>query len=58
MLSEMRDVFEKKLREIECDVVKEHQMLVDLSHVTDVRDDLHIELLCHSDHGEILADTS
>ena len=58
MLPKMWNMFEKKLGKIERDVVKEHHMLVDLPHVAYVRDDSNIELLCHCDHREILADTS
>ena len=39
-------------------MIEQHQMLVNLSHITDVRHDADGKLCCHDGDGEILADAS
>jgi hypothetical protein len=40
MIAEVRDVFEEDGGQVESDVVEEHEVLVELAHVADVRDDV------------------
>jgi hypothetical protein len=51
MFAQVRDVFQEDGGQIECDVVEEHEVLVELAHVADVWDDGDTELFAHDAHG-------
>ena len=50
-------MFEEDGGQVEADVVEEHEVLVELAHVADVRDDGDTELFAHQAHGEEFADS-
>src|SRR5579863_5205160 len=54
----MRDVFQKHYLMAERDVIEEYEMLVQLAHVANVRNDRQAKLLGHQTDGEKLAHTS
>src|ERR1700749_1994714 len=56
VLTKVRNVLEECHFVIERYVVEQHQMLMHLSHVTDVRNNGPIEDLCHEAHSEKFAD--
>jgi hypothetical protein len=51
----MRDVFEKYDLVAEGNVIEEHEMLVQLAHVANVRNHRQTKLLCHQADGEKFA---
>ena len=55
VLSQVRDMFEKVDLVVESNVVEEHQVLMDLPHIADVRYDREAELLRQQTDGEKFA---
>jgi hypothetical protein len=47
----MGDVLKKVHFVVECHTVKEHQVLMNLAHVANMRNDRQLELLCHQTDG-------
>jgi hypothetical protein len=58
MFTQMGDVFEEDFFQAECDMVDQHQMLVYLPHVTDMRHDFQPELSCQQTHGQEFTDAA
>ena len=50
-------MFEEDGGQVEADVVEEHEVLVELAHVADVRDDGNAEFFAHDAHGQEFADS-
>jgi hypothetical protein len=57
MILQMRDMLKKVLCMVERYVVEEHQMLMNLAHVADVRHHRQLEFLRHQADGQKLAHT-
>src|SRR5580692_9929790 len=57
MFFQMRDMFQKHHLVVERNVIEEYEMLVQLAHVANVRNDRQAKLLGHQTDGEKLAHT-
>ena len=55
MFPEMRNVLEEDYLVIECDVIEQNKMLMQLPHVPNVRNDRQAILVCHQADGDELA---
>ena len=53
----MWDVFEEMHFMVERNMIKEHQMLMNLAHVSDMRHDRQLELSCHQTNGQKFTNT-
>ena len=51
MIAQMGNMFQKEGRQVETNVVEKDEMLMELAHVADVRNDWNAELLTHDAHG-------
>lgn len=54
----MGDVFKKDFLQAECDMIDQHQVLVNLPHVAHMRHDFQPELSCQQTHGQEFTDAA
>src|SRR5580698_9399696 len=55
VLLEMRNVLEENSFVVECDVIEDHEVLMQLPHIAHVRHDRQAKFLCHQTDREKLA---